>query len=75
MKEFLSRSAKVVALAIATSMVAIAAPAHAETDRTEFTGGHIDAFYVYNLPEETSHKEDGKYETKIHLDVKEDVTG
>ncbi|WP_268744651.1 choice-of-anchor M domain-containing protein [Trueperella pyogenes] len=56
-------------------MVAIAAPAHAETDRTEFTGGHIDAFYVYNLPEETSHKEDGKYETKIHLDVKEDVTG
>ncbi|AWA43828.1 choice-of-anchor M domain-containing protein [Trueperella pyogenes] len=75
MKEFLSRSAKVVALAIATSMVAIAAPAHAETDRTEFTGGHIDAFYVYNRPEETSHKEDGKYETKIHLDVKEDVTG
>ncbi|MEW6862570.1 choice-of-anchor M domain-containing protein [Trueperella pyogenes] len=84
MKEFLSRSAKVAAAAMTASLVALAPlTASAAPDRFELSGGHVDAFYVYNLPEETkivsSDESDDdeasvKYETKLHLDVKEDVT-
>ncbi|WP_406709275.1 choice-of-anchor M domain-containing protein [Trueperella pyogenes] len=89
MKEFLSRSAKVAAAAMTASLVAFAPlTASAAPDRFELSGGHVDAFYVYNLPEETKivgsadidddesedYEDSVKYETKLHLDVKEDVT-
>ncbi|QTG75454.1 choice-of-anchor M domain-containing protein [Trueperella pecoris] len=74
MRKTFSRSAKLVAAALATSLVALTAPAHADTDRTEFRGGHIDAFYVYNRGEETSVDDDGNYKTTLHLDLIEDVT-
>ncbi|MEW6911283.1 choice-of-anchor M domain-containing protein [Trueperella pyogenes] len=75
MKEFLSRSAKVAAAAMTASLVALAPlTASAAPDRFELSGGHVDAFYVYNLPEETKADKDG-LDTKLHLMVKEDVTG
>ncbi|MEW6875302.1 choice-of-anchor M domain-containing protein [Trueperella pyogenes] len=75
MKEFLSRSAKVAAAAMTASLVAFAPlTASAAPDRFELSGGHVDAFYVYNLPEETKADKNG-IDTKLHLKVKEDVTG
>ncbi|WP_124053947.1 choice-of-anchor M domain-containing protein [Arcanobacterium ihumii] len=75
MKRFLPPVTKAASVALATALLALMPQsAHAVSDRTEYTGGHIDAFYVYNLDEETSYK-NGKYDTNVHLAVKEDVTG
>ncbi|QOR47697.1 choice-of-anchor M domain-containing protein [Trueperella pecoris] len=62
------------AAALATILAFTPQAAHADSDRFELSGGHVDAFYVYNSPRETSVTPDGTYSTNIHLRVKEDVT-